>query len=288
MSRTWRSCFVKKHFPGNILFLVVFIMFISSLLWLLVSEYVSNMIKISSIFQNYYHTYYLTYGWLELWLTQIKYHGYGFQDTVTFTGTACITSWCSVQASVISRSPVVANNYEVRDSCSALLASWGTDQTYTSLTSGDCFITPLYFDQSTGFGIIDYFEITSAVFAATAPDLYNQYLTTWTAETYTIRIIDEELENSSSTVDATVGSPSPNPYSTILTGYDDGSQNYLIIANASAATKQFCHLFSGDHLLPMKYATVTSIWVDGKNTIALNAIKNNEIPSFLCYGTINP
>lgn len=51
---------------GNILFLVLFIMFVSSLLGLLISNYVQNMIKVSSIFNRYYHTYYLAYGGLEI------------------------------------------------------------------------------------------------------------------------------------------------------------------------------------------------------------------------------
>ncbi|MDP2670635.1 MAG: hypothetical protein Q8O99_07205 [bacterium] len=46
-------------------------------------------------------------------------------------------------------------------------------------------------------------------------------------------------------------------------------------------------LATGEELV-LKYVNVTSIAVDGIDTVALSAIKNNELPSFLCYGAINP
>ena len=257
----------------------------SSLLWLLVSEYVKNMIKVSSIFQNYYHTYYLAYGWLELWLSKVKYHGYGFQEDNTLTWMHCRTLWCSTSVSIVSRSPVIADTYDQWNSCTQLYASWWTEHTFMSLSSGDCFITPLYYDAALWFNPINYTTITSSIFIGSNPTLTNTGAWSW--ESYTIKIIDEWLTNDNE-LTATLKSPLAYSYSTAMSGYASGF-NYLIIANPSGTTKEFCHENTwATALLPMKYVSITSIANDWKDSISLNAIKNNELPSFLCYGAINP
>lgn len=275
---------------GNILFLVLFIMFVSSLLGLLISEYVQNMIKLSSLFSRYYHTYYLAYGGLEVGLTQTKYHGYGFEDALSLTGRACHMSGCQVDMTVSSRSRVIADTYEQRNSCSNLTASGGTTHTYTVLWSGDCFITPLFMDAATGFSSIAYNEVTSNEMGTMNPALYNQYTgMASTGETYTVRVLDENLTNTD-IVESTVGAPSPLMFYSSLSGYasSSGNKNYLIVANPAGTTKEFCMQLATGQELVLKYVNVTSIAVDGVDTVALSAIKNNELPSFLCYGAINP
>ncbi|MBP7848039.1 hypothetical protein KA013_02350, partial [Patescibacteria group bacterium] len=54
----------NKAKSSNIMILVLFIMFIVSVFGLLVSQYVSNLINISSLFQQYYKGYYYSYGGL--------------------------------------------------------------------------------------------------------------------------------------------------------------------------------------------------------------------------------
>ena len=270
----------------------MFIMFISSLLWLLVSQYVQYMIKTAGIFQNYYATYYLAYGGLELWLTQVKYHGYGFEWIETTTWASCRTPGCQVVTTITSRSSVIADTYDQWATCPALATSWWTDHTYMQLGSGDCFIIPLYYDISSGFDAISYYQIPDFLTvhpSAYNPALYNVYSWVWwTGEIYSLRIIDESLSNLSSLLEPTTESPTPYSFAADMPAYSGSENNYLIIANPTATTKAFCLQSANNNQLAMKYVTVVSIWEDGNNTISLNAVKNNELPSFLCYGAINP
>lgn len=274
------------------MFLVLFIMFISSLLGLLVSQYVQYMIKTASIYQNYYTTYYLTYWWLELWLTQVKHHGYGFEAVVVTTGSFCRSPDCEVVTIVTSRSPVIADSYSERETCDDLSVSWWTAETFMSLWSWDCFIAPLYYDSATGFAAVNYFKITNFLWVTLSdydPSLYNEYDDpSWTGEEYSLRIIDEWLNNLWSLLEPTTEDPSPYDFAADMPAYSWSENNYLIIANPSATTKNFCLELANNNELPMKYVSVVSIGEDGDNTISLNAIKNNELPSFLCYGAINP
>ncbi len=274
------------------MFLVLFIMFISSLLGLLVSQYVQYMIKTASIYQNYYATYYLAYWWLELWLTQVKHHGYGFESIEITTWSSCRAPDCQVVTTVTSRSSVIADSYDTRNSCDNLLASWGTAETFMSLWSWDCFIVPLYYDTATGFGAIDYFQISNFLGVTLSdydPSLYNEYADPlWTGEEYSLRIIDESLNNLWSLLEPTTESPSPYDFANDMSAYSWNENNYLIIANPTATTKDFCLQLANNNELPMKYVNVVSVAEDGTNTISLNAIKNNELPSFLCYWAINP
>jgi len=287
-----RSRMVKFKNNANITFLVMLIMFISSLLWLLVSQYVQYMIKTAFIYQNYYSTYYLTYWWLELWLTQVKYHGYGFESIELTTWASCRSVTCQVVTTVTSRSSVIANSYDQWGSCNDLSVSWWTTQTFTSLWSGDCFIIPLYYDTAAGFDAISYYKIPDTDFLNTSvydPSLHNEYVDPlWTGEEYSVRIIDEWLNNLNSLLEPTTESPTPYDFATAMPPYSGSEINYFIIANPSATTKEFCLELANSNELTMKFVNVVSIWEDGNNTISLNAIKNNELPSFLCYGAINP
>lgn len=273
------------------MFLVMFVMFIASLLGLLISLYVQNMISISRVFYRYYHTYYLAYAWLELWLTQSKYHGYGFQEDTVLTDNTCINSWCTIDMQVVSRGRVIANTYDERQSCDALEASGDSAQEFYTLSSGDCIIQPLFFDTATWFSSISYDNILDSELLFINPTLYNDYTWgVWSWEDYSIRVIDEELSNLSTVIESVVGSPSPYTFAEDLWLYSSGSttKNYLIIANPSNTTKQFCIEVLWTWELVMKYINIISIGTDWKNTIALSAIKSNEIPSYLCYGAINP
>lgn len=274
-------------------------MFTSSLLWLLMSQYINYMIKTAAIYQNYYATYYLTYWWLELGLTQVKYHGYWFESVITTTWSSCRTPTCVVETTISSRSSVVADTYEQWDTCPEMLASWWTTDTYMTLWSWDCFIVPLYYDTATGFDSISYdtppgydYKIPDTEFlnvTAYNPTLYNMYTESWwTGEIYSLRIIDESLNNLSSLLEPTTESPEDYAFSTDMPTYSWSENNYLIVANPTSTTKSFCLQSEPTYELPMKYVNIVSIGEDGDNTISLNAVKNNELPSFLCYWAINP
>jgi hypothetical protein len=108
-----------------------------------------------------------------------------------------------------------------------------------------------------------------------------------TGETYSLRIIDESLNNLGSVLEPVTNPAAPYTFAADMPTYSGTLTNYFIVANPTSSTKAFCLQLANANELTMKYVNVTSIGEDGDNTISLNAIKNNELPSFLCYGAIN-
>lgn len=285
------------------------IMFISALFGLLVSEYVWYMIKSSTLFQNYYVTYYNAYAWLEVWLTQAKYHWFGFENVFVQSGSNCRHDQCATKVDIHGRTAVYSNKLTNSDSCAELDEQ--NINEYISLPAGDCFIVPLFYDTGTDFWQTFYKMIPSAGFLSQTynPVLYSTYAGYTTGdlqdlqdgdneETYVIRIIDEELQNLYSIIEPLTNDPNPFYIADSMQPYT-WNQNYLIVANPTSITKNFCLGLewdlsgeddddSGKKWVPAKYITVESFAEDGNTQIALRAIKNNELPSFLCYGAINP
>ena len=71
---------MKRTKQGNILVIVLFIMFVSSLLGVLISQYTRHLITLSGLFHNYYQAYYHAYGGVEVGLTHVAHHGYGYEE----------------------------------------------------------------------------------------------------------------------------------------------------------------------------------------------------------------
>lgn len=66
----------------NVIVITLFITLIIWLIWLIITKYLSNLIKISSENHKYYKAYYVAYAGIELELWKIKNHGMWFSDTV--------------------------------------------------------------------------------------------------------------------------------------------------------------------------------------------------------------
>ena len=288
-------------------------MFVSSLLWLLVSQYTRDMIAISSLFTRYYTTYFYAYWWLELWLSQINYrikndtskqNPFWYQDEVTFTGyNSCSSDSCWFVMDIGSRSSVISDSINIFSWCNAILTT-ASDEAY-NVDVWDGFIIPLFYDTSTWFSVADYEVITNTwsiiEFEDLDPQLYNQYATWWTSQEYIVKILDEDVLNYDVFVEPTTGNPSPISLATgWLVPYfwseTPENKNYLIVANATWSTKQFCLQLDGHWPwgastppeLPLKYMRVTSQSEFNDTTVSFGAIKTNELPSYLIYGTINP
>ena len=69
-------------YKGNILFIVMFMLLLSSLIGLLIVNYVRQIFASSSLFYDYYQSYYLANAGIELGLVKVKNRGYGFEDGV--------------------------------------------------------------------------------------------------------------------------------------------------------------------------------------------------------------
>lgn len=270
---------------GNIMLLVLFIMMVSSLLWLLISHYTNNLISVSRLFNDYYKAYYYAYGGLELWLAQTKNHGYWFEDALTFT----TFSWCVVGTGcrftmdISSRQYTISDDTTDVDDCAEALSEW----TYYTLSEGEALIIPLFWDNTVGFSTPAYTIVADADLIAMTPALY----TTWTAlETYGIKILDEELENYNTSVEGEVGNPDPYSFASDISGYASSAvnKNYLIFTNASGDDKQYClELNDADNPLPGKYTVITSVGYYGHAQVSLGANKTNQLPSYIIYGAID-
>lgn len=284
-------------YRANIMLLVLFVMFVSSLLWLIVAQYVQHLISVSSLFQEYYRSYYYAYGGLELWLAQSKAHGYWFQDGVdndflytdysTCDGLTSIA--CNTDITIKSRWNPVADSYQDFWSCTLLEAdtpaSVGNHE-YYSLSAGDAIILPLFRDTSTWFNAISYNVLSDTAFYDMSPTIY--VTSDSPSESYLIKVIDENLENYNKTLEPTVWSW-VNDFWWALGDFESAAdnKNYLVVANASGSVKDFCLQLDAWPELVSKYILIESVGTYGDSVASLSALKVDQLPSFLWYGTIN-
>ena len=69
----------------SILIFVLFMMIVTSLLALLITQYIRNILNYSSNYYKFEKSYYLAYWWIELELIKIKNHWPGFEDSINST-----------------------------------------------------------------------------------------------------------------------------------------------------------------------------------------------------------
>lgn len=259
-------------------------MFVSSLLWLLVSQYVSNLIRISKLFHDYYRWYYQAYAGLELGLSQTLQHGYGFEDSNTYTDFSACPAWglCSFDMEIDSRSHVLYDSPAEYSNCNEAELWWA----YYTVAGWNGFIVPLFWDASTGFENINYLNVDDVDLVDTNPQLYNNWQP-W--DIYTVKVIDEELENYNSDISSVIDSPDPYEFASDLSGYVSGpwNKNYLVVVNTTGSSMEFCiELDSNEFPLPGKYIIISSVWYYGNAIVSLGATKVNQLPSYLIYSTI--
>lgn len=303
----------KRGIKGNIILLVVFVLFVTSLIWLLVTHYVKNMITVSSLFTKYYTTYFHAYWWLEMGLSLINYrvswapetwNPFWYEDTASFTGYGnCNNIACWYDIEIHSRGGVLSDSAEIFSSCDA---AYYTGWAAWEIAAWDWFIVPLFYDVSTGFSSVDYERIWGDIgweFTDLDPQLYNTYAWVIPAEPeeYIVRIVDEQVENYDVFIEPTVSTwwflaeAIWASWSWLLpyTGGID-NKNYLIVANATWSTVDFCLQLDGvspswgPAELPSQYMRVQSLAEFSDVSVAFWAIKANKLPSYLIYWTINP
>lgn len=303
---------LKKSKKANIMLLVLFVMFVSSLLGLLVSQYIRNMIAISGLYKEYYSTYYYAYAWLELGLAQVKYREsnsqkpFGFEDQVSFNQFSECAGTCAFEMTISSRSQIITDSYNpLVTNCSGSNAMGEVNplirEDIYRIDPGDAFIVPLFYDISTGFNdvvydTIDYVDGAEDEFDDLNPELYTDYAVWWTySEEYIVRLSDDKTYNYLVSIEPTIDAANPlalDAEPDLAYSWDITNKNYLIVANATGTVKDFCLQLSPEadatHTeLPTKYITITSVAVLNNATVAFGAIKNNDLPSFIIYGTIS-
>lgn len=264
--------------------LVLFIMMVSSLLWLLISHYTNNLISISRLFNDYYKAYYYAYGGLELWLAQTKNHGYWFEDDLSYTSfSGCVVgTGCRFTMDISARQWTISDDITDWDDCAEAL----DEEVYYTLSEGEALIIPLFWDNSVWFDAPTYTIVTDADLVAMSPALYS---TGTAGESYGIKVLDEDLENYNTSLESDVGSPDPYSFAEDISGYasSPANKNYLIFTNADGDDKQFClEVNSWGNALPGKYTVITSVGYYGHAQVSLGANKTNQLPSYIVYGAI--
>ena len=68
---------------ANIIVVTLFITLVVGLIWLLVTKYIYNLVKVSAENYKYYKAYYVWYAGVELELLKLKNHGLGFEDKIS-------------------------------------------------------------------------------------------------------------------------------------------------------------------------------------------------------------
>jgi hypothetical protein len=159
------------------------------------------------------------------------------------------------------------------------------NDTEYSLSAGDVIIIPLFRDTSTWFDSISYNVLSASGLQNMNPQIYVSW-TPW--ESYLLKVVDEKLENYNSTLEPLV-STTWYAFAPDLWDFasDFDNKNYLVIANASWSVKDFCIELDAGSQLVSKYIFIESVWTYWDSVASLSALKIDQLPSFLWYGTIN-
>ncbi len=292
------------HKRGNISILVIFVLLASSLLGILSMNFVQQMMKQSTVVNSYYKAYYLSKAWIELWLSQLKHRGVGFEYT--------LLTW-----DMIFRDNFFSwFNYTLSThlSGSASLLSkvfWqgsGCDHPY-SLASGESLVVPLFRDNylwsvaGTFMTWIHYqnladlfkndkIEIQNISSPDTATfwllilsgeDLYDNgvFFRSWSMNTTSLTEFKTAFESYMLWVDSVLA----NSYGSD-TFVNNGFRMYLMLSNTAQIEQSLClHTVSNSletiYVLPTDSFFIQSEASYANQNVALDASYAQPIPSFL-------
>lgn len=145
-----------KNPKGNISLIMLFVLAISSLIWLITTNSVQEMINSTSSLRDFYQSYYISKWGLELWILAANRYEYGFEDTLTGTENILHNNLyckkeCLLELKINSRVKPTTQN----------ILFWNTPEPITPaqcdsftknkiiLSWGDSYIIPLFADNRT-------------------------------------------------------------------------------------------------------------------------------------------
>lgn len=155
ISITQHSTLITYNSPkGNISLIMLFVLAIGSLIGLLSTIVIQDMISSTGSLRDFYQSYYLSKGWLELGILSVEKYEYGFEDTLTGSDTIiknnlnCTTN-CSLWLTITSRIKVPVGQTSVTfwttaeniDACNSLTPN------KIILSGGWSYVLPLFIDQ---------------------------------------------------------------------------------------------------------------------------------------------
>lgn len=137
-----------KKLKWNISILVIFILLASSLIGVLTSSYVRELLSYSDNINKYYKSYYIAKWWIELSLAQTNNRWVGFQYSLA-TGTNSIQNnflcaWsCWLSSNIYGVSNVISNSFESGTWCQNPMTFSGWESLVVPLFT-DSFVWTVY------------------------------------------------------------------------------------------------------------------------------------------------
>lgn len=271
----------------NILIITLFLLFIISFLWILITKYIRNILYYSWEFEKHYKSYYLAYWWVEIALTKIKNHWYWFEEKLEKTSKTVVSNlnaceWdCNFSYDIISKTNHITDkeNFDEISTCS--------DEDSFGLEAWQSIVIPLFTDRSVweaGIDDIVYTKYSYTDFRNIVLDVYhmnNKKFLVWVA------IIDNPIKNYVTKIWNTDNFSLPfNTTDLNSLQYSNNKLSFLVVSNIedNSQTKYFClnsikKLYSG-------YIKIKSIWNYHWKSIWLNAILKRPLPEYLVYSII--
>ena len=293
-----------KGKSGNISILVIFVLLASSLLGILSMNFVQQMMQQSAVVNAYYKTYYLSKAWIELWLSQIKHRGVGFDFTIQ-TWDAIIREnffsgfIYSLSTNISGTASLLSKKFWQGSGCDSpyVLSGWESfilplfRDTYTSSVAGS-FATWIIYKNLADIFKNDKIEIQTVSSSDTVAfwllilsgaDLYENgiFFRSWSLDTLSLMNFRTAFESYIAGINQNFAN---NYWSPRL--IENGFKIYLMISNTAQIQQSFClHTTSTPletaYILPTDTFFLQSQASYGNQHVALDASYAQPIPSFL-------
>lgn len=297
----------KLNNRWNISILVIFILIASSLIWILTTNYIRDLMQYNNIIFGYYKSYYLSKAWLELSLAEISQNWIWFENIINSWDN--IISWnficknCNFNSNISWNSNYFSKNTWTDSGC--------TNQ--ISLNTWESFILPLFKQinnwtnyeklttQATYKNMADKItnikfenlspnkELTMGIFVISWSDILQDWVFVKTWSTNNPNIINDFLN----WFNTYANNVSVWSY-TLLNAYTNTTlslKSFLLFGNTTDNQQaiSFCIKIQPPMwlwsiiTLPTSTFYIKSIWNNFEKTIGLEAFLKQPIPEFLIH-----
>lgn len=121
----------KNKFNWNISILVIFVLLASSLIWILSTNFIRDLLNYNDTISNHYKLYYLSKAWLETSLTQIFNNWIWFENTINSWDDIVISNincnnTCNFSSKIKWTSSYISNSIQEQNLCNnpIILNTW--------------------------------------------------------------------------------------------------------------------------------------------------------------------
>ena len=299
--------YVRINNRWNISILVIFVLIASSLIWILTTNYIKDLMQYNNIVYWYYKSYYLSKAWLEISLAEISNNWVWFENIINTWDS--VISWnftcknCSFYSSILWSSNYFSKSILTDSGCSLPI----------SLNTWESFILPLFkqinnwtnYQKLTNYptyqnmankipniqldNISTNKEITIWIFIMSWEDILQDwvFIKTWSTNNPNI-IANFLIEFETYATNILLWNYN------LWYAYKDSSlwlKSFLLLGNSTDNQESisFCinikpTIWIPDHItLPTSTFYIKSIWNNQEKTIWLEAFLKQPIPDFLIH-----